>query len=167
MTSFQSPLSLRARPYPGAAISASHYHPEIASSLTLLAMTVAKGVQRDFPLAGVWGRPPAILIPPLIKEKDSDTPQVTASPSPSVLVGEAPLSLRARPCPGAAISASNYHPEIASSLTLLAMTEVKGVQRDFPLAGDWGCPPRYRHIAGDLFGFARKVVRGLDKPANL
>ena len=34
-------------------------------------------------------------------------------------------------------------PEIASSLMLLAMTVVKGVQRDFPLAGDWGCPPAF------------------------
>ena len=30
---------------------------------------VVKGVQRDFPLAGVWGCPPAILPPPLLEER--------------------------------------------------------------------------------------------------
>ena len=43
--------------------------PKIASSLALLAMTVVKGIQRDFPLAGDWGCPPAILIPPLLEER--------------------------------------------------------------------------------------------------
>jgi len=32
-------------------------------------MTVVKGVQRDIPLAGVWGCPPAILLPPLLEER--------------------------------------------------------------------------------------------------
>jgi hypothetical protein len=44
-------------------------------------MTVVKGVQRFYPLAGDWGCPPAIyLFPPLLEErgtggevKDSDT----------------------------------------------------------------------------------------------
>jgi hypothetical protein len=30
---------------------------------------MVKGVQRDFPLAGVWGCPPTILIPPLLEER--------------------------------------------------------------------------------------------------
>ena len=36
-----------------------------------LFMTAVKGVQRDFPLAGEWECPPAILIPPLLKERGS------------------------------------------------------------------------------------------------
>ena len=32
---------------------------------------MVKGVQRDFPLAGVWGCPPAIYIPPLLEERGS------------------------------------------------------------------------------------------------
>ena len=52
-----------------------------------LAMTVIKGVQRDFPLAGDWGCPPAIHIPPLLEERgiggevngDGSTSQVIAS----------------------------------------------------------------------------------------
>ncbi len=50
-------------------------------------MTVVRGVQRDFPLAGAWGCPPAILIPSLLEERgiggevnrDSGTLQVIAS----------------------------------------------------------------------------------------
>ena len=30
---------------------------------------VVKGVQRDFPLAGAWGCPPVILIPPFLEER--------------------------------------------------------------------------------------------------
>ena len=35
----------------------------------LFAMTVVKGVQREIPLAGVWGYPPALLIPPLLEAR--------------------------------------------------------------------------------------------------
>jgi len=100
----QAPLSLRALTCRGAAISASPHHPEIASLLSLLAMTVVqriqrgevykswgysavstnlaasptntswggcvvKGVQREIPLAGVWGWPPATFLPPLLEER--------------------------------------------------------------------------------------------------
>jgi hypothetical protein len=34
-------------------------------------MTELKEVQREIPLAGVWGCPPAILIPPLLEERGS------------------------------------------------------------------------------------------------
>jgi len=67
--------------------------PRIASSLALLAMTVAKGVQRDFPLAGVWGCPPAILLPPLLEERgtggevngNSGATQAIATRDPTVI----------------------------------------------------------------------------------
>jgi hypothetical protein len=32
-------------------------------------MTIAEGVQRDFPLTGVWGCPPDNFLPPLLKER--------------------------------------------------------------------------------------------------
>ena len=37
--------------------------------LQLEAAFVKKGVQREIPLAGVWGYPPAILIPPLLEAR--------------------------------------------------------------------------------------------------
>ena len=55
---------------------------------------MVKGVQREIPLAGVWGYPPATLIPPLLEERgsggevngDGDTPQVIASRMRSNLI---------------------------------------------------------------------------------
>ncbi|MDR9459893.1 MAG: hypothetical protein RI591_07090, partial [Dehalococcoidia bacterium] len=42
---------------------------EIASSRSLLAMIGVKGDQRDSSLAGDWGCPPALIIPPLLEER--------------------------------------------------------------------------------------------------
>ena len=93
-------------------------------------MTVVKGVQRDSLLAGDWGCPPAYKKSPKIGGYRGLIESISA------------------------VSGSHCHPGIALSLALLAMTVkksshlattvVKGVQRDSPLAGDWGCPPAYK-----------------------
>jgi hypothetical protein len=59
-----------------------------------LPTTVIKGVQRDFPLAGVWGYPPAIHIPPLLEKRGIGVEVNGHSSTPKVIASRVLLSLR-------------------------------------------------------------------------
>jgi hypothetical protein len=55
-------------------------------------------------------------------------------------------------------------PIIASSQALLAMTVVKGVQREIPLAGVWGCPPSFKK--SPKIGGHRGLIESISAVSN-